>query len=130
MEKATAAHVFCLQSRLKGDRFSRHWHDIAKMAQSLRLAASFPAKKYGELVVTYKNMFFAEKDQCGAAIDYAECLRGKLRLVPTETAYDVLAEDYEKMAEDGILLHNPQNFWELMGECTEIEQRLNLALPG
>ena len=27
-EKATAIHVFCLQERLRGDRFARHWHDV------------------------------------------------------------------------------------------------------
>jgi len=30
-EKATAIHVFCLQERLRGDRFSRHWHDIMRL---------------------------------------------------------------------------------------------------
>jgi hypothetical protein len=127
-EKITAAHVFCLQSRLKGERFSRHWHDIAKLAKSSRMEGSFPARQYGEQVVAHKSMFFVEKDQSGASIDYAECLRGQLRLVPTGTAYEALAEDYAKMAEDGILLQNPQNFQTLLGECAEIEQRLNRAL--
>ncbi len=29
-EKVTAILVFCLQERLRGDRFSRHWHDIVR----------------------------------------------------------------------------------------------------
>ena len=29
-EKATAIHVFCLQERLRGERFARHWHDRMK----------------------------------------------------------------------------------------------------
>ena len=33
-EKATAIHVFCLQERLRGDRFARHWHDIAEAGRS------------------------------------------------------------------------------------------------
>jgi len=28
-EKATAAHVYCLQGRLRGERYSRHWYDLA-----------------------------------------------------------------------------------------------------
>jgi hypothetical protein len=127
-EKMTAAHVFCRQGRLKGERFSRHWHDIAKLAQSPGLKASFPARPYGELVVAHKNMFFVEKDQSGVVIDYAECLRGNLRLVPTGTASEVLAEDYAKMAEDGVLLKNPQNFQSLMNECNEIERMVNRVL--
>ena len=27
-EKATAAHVYCLQGRLRGERYSRHWYDL------------------------------------------------------------------------------------------------------
>ncbi|WP_372785529.1 nucleotidyl transferase AbiEii/AbiGii toxin family protein [Phenylobacterium sp.] len=30
-EKATAIHVFCAQGRLRGDRFARHWHDLARL---------------------------------------------------------------------------------------------------
>ena len=127
-EKVTATHVFCLQNQLRGERFSRHWYDIARLAQSARLEASLPAKEYGELVVAHKNMFFAEKDQSGASIDYAECLRGRLRLVPTGAAYDLLAEDYAKMVEDGILLQNAPNFHALMDECIKIEQHINQAL--
>ena len=126
-EKATAAHVFCLQNRLRGERFSRHWYDIAKLAQSARLMASFPAKEYGELVVAHKNIFFAEKDQFGVFIEYADCLHGRLKLVPSGAAYEVLAEDYAKMVEDGILLQNAKDFRWLMAECAQIEQRINLA---
>jgi len=86
-EKVTAAHVFCLQSRLRGERFSRHWYDIARLAQSARLETSLSVKEYGGMVVSHKSMFFAEKDQSGTSIDYAECLRGRLRLVPTGAAY-------------------------------------------
>ncbi|EJT00827.1 nucleotidyl transferase AbiEii/AbiGii toxin family protein, partial [Rhizobium sp. CCGE 510] len=30
-EKVTAIHVFCLQERLRGERFSRHWHDVVRL---------------------------------------------------------------------------------------------------
>ena len=33
-EKATAAHVHCLQGRLRGDRYSRHWYDLAALAKT------------------------------------------------------------------------------------------------
>ena len=127
-EKVTAAHVFCRQTRLKGERFSRHWHDIAKLARSPRMKASFPAREYGAMVVAHKSMFFAEKDLSGAPIDYGECLCGRLKLVPGETAYELLAEDYAKMAEDGILLQSPPVFRVLMEECAGIEKQLNQAL--
>ena len=30
-EKATAMHVFCLQERLRGERFARHWHYVVRL---------------------------------------------------------------------------------------------------
>lgn len=33
-EKATAAHVFCAQGRIRSERYARHWHDLAAIAQS------------------------------------------------------------------------------------------------
>lgn len=34
-EKATAAHVYCLQGRLRGERYSCHWYDLAALAKLL-----------------------------------------------------------------------------------------------
>src|SRR5690606_22986163 len=33
-EKATAVHVFCLQGRIRGHRFARHWHDLARLDEA------------------------------------------------------------------------------------------------
>lgn len=33
-EKATAAHVCCLQGRLRGERYSRHWYDLAALSNT------------------------------------------------------------------------------------------------
>lgn len=30
-EKATAAHVYCHQGKLAGERFARHWYDLAML---------------------------------------------------------------------------------------------------
>ncbi len=30
-EKATAAHVFCVQRRVRGEGFARHWHDLVRL---------------------------------------------------------------------------------------------------
>jgi len=53
-EKATATHVFCRQERHRGERWSRHWHDLARLgiagvaARALEdraLALSLPATR-------------------------------------------------------------------------------------
>ena len=51
-----------------------------------------------------------------------------MKLVPAGAAYEALADDYWKMAEDGILLHDAQDFRALMDECAKIEQLINHAL--
>ena len=33
-EKATAAHVFCAQGRIRGERYARHWHDLVAISRS------------------------------------------------------------------------------------------------
>ncbi|WP_338319781.1 nucleotidyl transferase AbiEii/AbiGii toxin family protein, partial [Bradyrhizobium ottawaense] len=30
-EKATAIHVFCVQGKLRGERFARHWYDLVRL---------------------------------------------------------------------------------------------------
>jgi hypothetical protein len=39
-EKATAAHVYCSQGRLRGERYSRHWYDLAAIAKTAHFAAA------------------------------------------------------------------------------------------
>jgi hypothetical protein len=38
-EKATAAHVFCAQGRIRSERYARHWHDLAAIARSPHFTA-------------------------------------------------------------------------------------------
>ncbi|MES2245555.1 MAG: nucleotidyl transferase AbiEii/AbiGii toxin family protein, partial [Pseudomonadota bacterium] len=33
-EKATATHVYCAQGRIRGERYARHWHDLAAIMRS------------------------------------------------------------------------------------------------
>ena len=47
-EKATAIHVFCLQERLRGDRFARHWHDVARLDEAGFAGGCFRGSRAGE----------------------------------------------------------------------------------
>lgn len=127
-EKVTAAHVFCKQGRMRGERFARHWHDIYMLSQTERLRASFPAKECGKLVVAHKSMFFAEKDEHGEVIDYNQCISGSIQIVPGKKLRELLRDDYFKMVEDGVLLHNTITFDCLLEKCTNIENNINNIL--
>lgn len=60
-EKATAIHVFCLQARLRGDRFARHWHDVARLDEAGLATAAFAGRELAQTVARHKGMFLAEK---------------------------------------------------------------------
>ena len=61
-EKATAAHVYCRQGRMRGHRYSRHWYDLAAMCLSGHADKAITDQQLAKTVAQHKSMFFAEKD--------------------------------------------------------------------
>lgn len=57
-EKATAIHVFCLQERLRGERFSRHWHDIVRLDDIGIANSAIADRDLAMSVAQHKSMFF------------------------------------------------------------------------
>jgi hypothetical protein len=126
-EKATAIHVFCLQSRMRGDRFSRHWHDVARLDDAGIAAAAIEDRALATAVARHKTMFFAEKAADAAWIDYGTATSGHLQLVPGGDALKALADDYGRMVEDGLLASTPEPFGDLMDRCADIARKANAA---
>jgi hypothetical protein len=127
-EKATAIHVFCAQGRFRGtDRFARHWHDVARLGETGHAARAVADVEVAQAVARHKAIFFSEKDAKGQPIDYQTAVTGGLRLVPDGAARDVLAEDYRRMVEDGLLLDEAAPFDVLMARCNDVEQQANTA---
>ena len=123
-EKATAAHVYCLQGRLRGERYSRHWYDLAALARSPFFESAVNDHALAMQVAKHKSMFFAEKDLVGQWIDYQQAVSGSLRLVPKGASLAALERDYAAMLEDGLLsLHQP-DFADLLKSCRAIEDRV------
>lgn len=126
-EKATAIHVFCLQERLRGDRFARHWHDVVRLDEAGFAAAAFADRDLANAVARHKAMFFAEKAADRSQIDYASAVNGGLQLVPAGDGAKALAEDYARMVNDGLLLDEAEPFETLMERCADITARANSA---
>lgn len=124
-EKATAIHVYCAQRRLRGERFSRHWHDIVRLDDAGLVDAAAADRDVAAAVAAHKRMFFAERDADGEPIDYADAVGGRLDLVPDGPAREALAEDYRQMIEDGLLLDEAEGFDALMARCADIAARVN-----
>ncbi len=126
-EKATAIHVFCLQKRLRGERFARHWHDAVRLDEAGFAEAAFVDRNLAEAVAHHKAMFFAEKSADREPIDYVAAVNGGLCLVPDGEALKALGEDYARMVDDGLLLDDAESFDALMARCSDIAERANRA---
>lgn len=124
-EKATAIHVFCLQERLRGDRFARHWHDVARLDEAGYAASAFADRDLANAVARHKTMFFAEKAPDRTPIDYVAAVNNGLRLVPTGDGLKALEEDYARMIDDGLLQDDAEPFEALMECCAGIAVRAN-----
>lgn len=124
-EKATAIHVFCLQERLRGDRFARHWHDVARLDEAGFAASASADRDLANAVARHKTMFFAEKASDRTPIDYPAAVNGGLRLVPAGDGLKALEEDYARMVDDGLLLEDAEPFEALMARCADIATRAN-----
>lgn len=126
-EKVTAAHVYCIQGRIRGERYARHWHDLAAIMRSPHFEATIKDRQVARAVADHKSYFFIEKDAAGDAIDYRAAVAGSLQIVPEGAAREALAADYGSMVEDQVLLGDALVFGDLMAACAEVATRANAA---
>ncbi len=124
-EKATSMHVYCLQERVRGERWSRHWHDLMRLDEAGIAARALEDRELALSVARHKAMFFRENDSNRQRIDYHSAVSGNLRLVPSGSALDALAEDYASMLSTGMLLDLDEPFGTVMERCEAIEERAN-----
>lgn len=124
-EKATSLHVFCHRRRGRGNRLSRHWHDLVRLDDAGYGDKAFADRELALALARHKSMFFPEKDANGNQVDFDASVMGELQLVPSGEAYDLLAEDYEAMVGAGMLFNDPEPFENLMERCADIESRTN-----
>ncbi|MCP5348598.1 MAG: nucleotidyl transferase AbiEii/AbiGii toxin family protein [Gammaproteobacteria bacterium] len=127
-EKATAAHVFCAQGRFRGERFARHWHDLAAIGRSEHFTAAVTDREVAAAVASHKGHFFIEKDRDGQTIDYTVATTGHLKIVPEGEAKAALAQDYEAMLADEVMVGDALTFEELMAACDNLELMINKNL--
>ena len=121
-EKATAIHVYCLQNSSPGERFARHWSDIACLDKVGFADSAIADRTLAQEVAAHKSVFFAEKTG-GQMISYQDAIKGKLKLIPEGACRDALAKDYNDM--ELLFDSKPCSFDELMQLCRSLEERAN-----
>ena len=121
-EKATLIHVACNRSdpKLDADRQSRHWHDLAVLADHKIGQASLADRALLEDVVRHKSVFFRT-----SYAKYDACLSGGLRLTPGTRLLQSLAADYEKMIADGMFEGEPPTFESIVKRLQPLEKQIN-----
>lgn len=124
-EKATAAHVYCLEGRLRGERYARHWYDLVRLDAAGIAATALADRDLGTKVAQHKNRFFIVRTADGERIDYDAAIDGGLRLVPPDDGRRALEDDYRRMVDAGLLEDAAPSFDEIMERCAAIQDRAN-----
>jgi hypothetical protein len=122
-EKATLIHVACNQDQWKDslERKSRHWYDLAMLAESTIGQKALLEKEILADVVKYKNVFFYYPHA-----DYAACLTGKIKLVPHDNIMlEGLQTDFEKMLASGMFYEKQPVFNDIIHALSLLEETIN-----
>ncbi len=119
-EKATILHAEAHRpaDKVTPERFSRHYADLAALAQHPAGAAAVERADLRTRVVAHKQVFFP-----AAWASYETAVPGTFRLIPPESRLAPLAADYRAMQD---MFFRPQPTWpELVATLVSLENQLN-----
>jgi hypothetical protein len=120
-EKATLIHVEGKKTvhRLDYSRMSRHWSDLAMLADHEIGKDALADLALLADVVKYKSIFF------GPAASYEGCTNGQLQLKPTEALLELLEQDFNKMLADGMFYGEQPKFKTIVDRLAALEVEIN-----
>ena len=121
-EKATLIHVECHRRELRAgaERLSRHWYDLAKLADHDIGRQAMQDVELLRDVVRIKQTFFRS-----AYSNYDRCLSGGLLLVPATALLAALREDYEAMIVAGMFFGEALPFNDILARLRDLEHAIN-----
>lgn len=125
LDKAVAIHVSCRRGRWgsgEGDRYSRHWYDIDRLARAGIAEAAVRDGFLTAEAAQHKEDSWRATDADEQPIDYLYALSGNLQLVPTDAARQALESDYTAMADSGMLRGEFPSFPEPLGRGRGLPQ--------
>jgi hypothetical protein len=124
-EKATLIHAECSRGALRAtaDRPSRHWYDLAALADHEIGDKALSDRDLFKSVVEHKSWAFRD-----SKAHYERCLDGGLRLLPeTESMREALQADFNKMLAAGMFYSTPPSFSEIEEKLAKVEDEINTS---
>lgn len=120
-EKATILHAEHHRPPVQpfGERFSRHYSDLAALWKQPAAVAALARLDLLERVALFKSRFFSSP-----WANYADAKPGGLRLAPPSYRINELIRDYAKM--EPMFLAPPPTFEEVLETLREAEARIHL----
>ncbi len=121
-EKATLIHVECHRNRLSNspDRLSRHWYDLALLAENVIGQQALANRKLLEDVVRHKAAFFY-----ASYTHYNKCLTNQFQLIPRDEELEKLHDDYISMVNAGMFSSEAPKFSAIIDTLRKLEQEIN-----
>lgn len=126
-EKATLMHVECQRDafRVSAERLSRHWYDLAMLADQPHGLAAADDRALLADVVKHKKVFFN-----ASYANYDACLAGQLRLIPEDAALTALRDDFQRMIGAGMFIGEPPAFDAIVDRLRVLETAMNRSSAG
>ncbi len=120
-EKATLIHVVCNKASPDNlDRWSRHWSDLAVLADHQIGKDAIADRELLADVVKHKSAFYRTGD-----VSYGPCCKGGLQLVPGTEVLSLLEADFRTMLADGMFYGEQPVFREIIVRLTMLQKEIN-----
>ena len=121
-EKATLIHVECQRNefRSSAERLSRHWYDLAQLADSDIGAEALADRALLLDVIKHKKVFYN-----ASYANYDACLNGEFRLIPSATVLTALESDFQRMIFAGMFIGDPPVFADILYRLGSLEKLIN-----
>jgi hypothetical protein len=121
-EKATLIHVECHRPNLRpgADRLSRHWYDLARLADHVVGPLAMQDTALLHDVLNIKETFYRSSFS-----HYDRCATGGLRLIPDAPLLQALQQDYQAMLEAQMFYGDTLTFDEIVKRLQTLQIVIN-----
>ena len=106
--------------RASAERLSRHWYDLAMLAEHDHGQVAIEDSALLADVVKHKKVFYN-----ASYANYDACLTGQLRLIPEDAVLAALRDDFQRMIGAGMFIGEPPTFDAIVDRLRALEAAIN-----